>query len=259
MVPNLRSPKAATGIVLAAVVAAAGVAEIALSHPSLSGALPKQNLFGIAAHMQSTTGSMLANTKALQSRVQTVNQQLSQLSQQEQILSQQQQTSQQMTAALSRQQQLTTNGVSLMRNILNREKTTRSITKSVADETNQLSGNVLQSEAVLTNLANSIQVTNQESVQLNGQMDELLSALNTSLDEFKLFGQIDQLLTNPLSVGSHLPALAHGVTSTLTQTVGKAGKTVLGAVGNATNSVNQSTGNALGNTLNSLGGLTGLK
>lgn len=256
MKPKFTRAQAVTGIIVAAMCAAAGIGDLAASQPALAGALPKQSLFAIAASMQSTTGSMLTHTKGLQGRVQTVNQELNQLSKQEQILTEQQQTSQNMASALTTQQQLTAHGVSLMQSILTREKVTRSITGNVAKMTSGLSNNVLDSETELSGLSGSIVTSGQESVQLNGQMDQLLSALDTSLQEFRIFGQVDQLLKNPLGKGSLLPSLAQSATGTLTKTATKAAGSTVGAVQNATNSVVGNTlGNTLGNPLNILGGL----
>lgn len=236
-----------TGLVLVIVVLGVGVAELAGSPPKLGTLLPKPNLFGIAAGMQTTTGSMLQNTKALQDKVGVVNQDLSQLAKQESILNQQQQTGKQLTEQLTRQQELTQGGVNLMKNILSKEKTTEQKTGTVSHQTAGLSSQVLGSESSLGQLAGAITTTNQESIHLNSQMDALLSALNTSMDEFKLFGQVDQLLPSLGGIGGLLPSVGQGV-----------GKGVTGVLSGVGSSVGNTLGGTVGNTVGgTLGGLTG--
>jgi hypothetical protein len=245
MMPKLRPSAAVTGLVLVVLVGG-GIAEWATMQPKLSGMMPKQNLFGIAASMQTTTGNMLSNTKALQTKVDGVNENLGQLAQQEQILGQQEQTGKQLSGALTRQQQLTSHGVSLMKNILSREKKTGQLTNTVSKRTTGLASSVVQSEGALGGLANGVTVTNQESVHLNNQMDALLSALDESLQEFKSFGQVDQLLGR-LGLGSLVPTLGQDASTGISKTLSSVGGTVGSTVGNA-----------VGGTLGTLtGGLLG--
>jgi hypothetical protein len=245
MMPKLRPSAAVKGVVLAVIIGGAGIAAMTMQ-PKLSGMMPKQNLFGIAASMQTTTGNMLSNTKALQTKVDGVNDDLGQLAQQEQILGQQEQTGEQLSGALARQQQLTSHGVALMKNILSREKKTAQLTDTVSKRTTGLASSAVQSEGALGGLANGITVTNQESVHLNSQMDALLSALDESIQEFKSFGQVDRLLSK-LGLGGLLPTVGKDASTGVSKTLSSVG----GAVGNTV-------GNAVGGTLGNLtGGLLG--
>lgn len=230
LIQNLKPPTVVVGLILVILIGGTGIAELAASPPSLTHLLPKQNLFGIAAGLQTTTGSMLNNTKALQTKVDVVNQNLGQLSKQEQILNHQEQTGQQLATQLDKQQQLTQGGVQLMRGILSREKTTSTLTDNVSNRTTGLTSQVLQSETSLDHLSHAIAITNQQSVHLNSQMDALLAALDDSMQEFKAFGQVDKLLGGLLKSGAGLPIVGNSIGNSVGNAVGKTLGTTLGGL-----------------------------
>lgn len=162
--------------------------------------LPRNNLFSLIGNLNTTTSQVLSNTSALHKQVSGVANQLAELDTESNILQQQMQTSDDLAGQLNTQVQLTSNGVSLMRQILQRQIQTESLTSTLASKSSQLQGTVQQSADTLGELQGAMQGSLNQSVALHNQMAVLLNELSVSEDEFKFFGQVKKLLSAPSSV-----------------------------------------------------------
>lgn len=173
------------------------IAGLAVSIPvkGLSGTLQSHNLFALIGNLGGTTGSMLRNTQALHKKVQYVEGELGQLNTEESILQQQMVTGSQLSQQLVRQETLTRTDVQLMQQILIRQGQSVNLTGQVATQASQLSTSVQQNVQQLTQLGGSLNTANQESATLNQQMSQLLYELDQATQEFRLFGQVNQLLS----------------------------------------------------------------
>jgi hypothetical protein len=205
------------GIAAIVTILAAGVGLFQTSFAkSLRSNLQSNNLLDLISQLGGTTDQMLANTNRLHLQVQQVEGKLGQLKQQEQILQKQTQTGHSLQQQLLTQEQLTLNGVNLMGQILNKEQQSVVITKKLANQTQQLAYGVDQSARQLGQLVPYLGTSLDRSNQLNGQLDQLLNELSKSQDSFKLFGTLNQVITNPLDVQNSLSKIED---STLPSTV----------------------------------------
>ncbi|MDQ0189613.1 hypothetical protein JI721_09020 [Alicyclobacillus cycloheptanicus] len=180
-------------VILAAIVAAVS----AVPKSTWSG-LAKGNIFALVGSLNGTVGQMLQHTHALDTQVQEAQSQLGQLEQEEAIVQKQAATGEQLKQTLQTQRQLTENGVNLMQQILTEETQLSHTTGQVADQTGQLTGVVAANANQLRGLLGALQTSNQESNELGNQLDSMLAQLNDSVQEFKLFGQVDNLLSSLL-------------------------------------------------------------
>ncbi len=220
------------------------------------------NLFNLVSGLGQTTDSMLGHTKELAVGVNHVGSQLNQLTVQESLLQQQINTGQDLANQLALQQSLTGQSVSLMGQILQRQEFTSKLVGNVAGKAQDISASVSQNVPSLTQLAEYLDTTNIESNHLNGQLDSLLQELSVSIDEFKFFGHIRQLLiplnqANPLqglgnagvsrlhslpdSLGGSQHSVGHSLTSTLSPAISQipqnATTQLQGGLGNITQSL----------------------
>ncbi|GMA62543.1 hypothetical protein NZD89_22460 [Alicyclobacillus fastidiosus] len=184
------------------------ISAIQLSHAKQ---LAKQNLFQLVGNLDVTTSQILHNTRQLDLQVSHVAGQLNELTTQEEILGQQQTTGQALSTQLSTQVVLTERNVALMQQILTAEEHAGTAAVSVQRGSQTLAGVIARNSVVLSQLDNTLGTTNSESNQLSAQMDNLLGALATSQQEFRLFGQVDQILGgNPLGGATSLLGQATG-------------------------------------------------
>jgi ABC-type transporter Mla subunit MlaD len=194
--------------VLIGLLAVLGVSTVLTAAPkALAGAranLMSHNLFALIDEMSGTTSQLMENTNALHQQITQVEGQLGQLYAQDQIVSKQLQTTQQLAQALSTQEDLTQNGVSLMQQIMTREQKSVALTHQVADQAIQMTGTVQQNVGTLQQLLAALSLSNQESAAMNGKMDALLSELSNSENNFKFFGQLNNLLSK---LHVHLPSI----------------------------------------------------
>jgi chromosome segregation ATPase len=158
------------------------------------------DLLGLIHELNGTTNEMLANTQALHKQVQTVQKKLEQLNAQEAILQKQNETGQNLQRELKTQEELTAKGVFLMEEILEREKVSVSATGKVRGQVQELTKDVIQNAKTLQQTAGALQVSQQQSVLLNNQMDQLLAELDKSRDSFKWVGKLKNLLQQPTNV-----------------------------------------------------------
>ncbi|MCI0183772.1 MAG: hypothetical protein OWR52_01595 [Acidibacillus sp.] len=182
----------------------------------------KGNLFTLVGTLRGTTNQMLANTATLVSKVQTVEGQLGQLNEQNQVLQDQVQTNEQLAEQLTTQTNLTQHGIALMQEILGHEKEAQGIAATVASQSDQLAVTLGENTQSLQQLVGDLQISNGQSVQLYGKLGELLSQLAEAKQEFRLFGQLNQLLpsiTHSIggigSVSKTVGTLTHGLTGSL--------------------------------------------
>jgi len=168
--------------------------------------LQSHNLFALIGDLGGTTGSMLKNTEILHNKVVFVQGELGQLKTQESVLKQQMVTGSQLSQQLSTQEKLTRTDVQLMQQILARQQQSVALTGQVATQASALSTSVTQNVQQLARLSGSLNTASIESNTLNQQMDQLLSQLDQATQEFRLFGQVDKLLssTSGLLPGSPL-------------------------------------------------------
>ncbi len=155
-----------------------------------------QNLISLIASMNSTTREVLANTASLHHQVQTVADQLEQLNRQSDLLNQQAETGENLANQLKTQVQLTDNGVTLMRHILERQKVTADKTREIAIRSGQLQDSVAASAAELNRLQAAAGSSLDGSLSLQQKLNALLAEMAVSEDEFKAFGQLKSLLRN---------------------------------------------------------------
>lgn len=179
--------------------------------------LQSHNLFTLIGDLGGTTGSMLKNTEVLHNKVVFVQGELGQLKTQESVLKQQMVTGSQLSLQLSTQEKLTRIDVQLMQQILARQQQSVALTGQVATQASALSTSVTQNVQQLARLSGSLNTASIESNTLNQQMNQLLYQLDQATQEFRLFGQVDKLLSstsgllpgNPLggsSLSSVLPS-----------------------------------------------------
>lgn len=154
------------------------------------------NLFALIGDLGGTTGSMLKNTEILHNKVVFVQGELGQLKTQESVLKQQMVTGSQLSQQLSTQEKLTRTDVQLMQQILARQQQSVALTGQVATQASALSTSVTQNVQQLARLSGSLNTASIESNTLNQQMDQLLSQLDQATQEFRLFGQVDKLLSS---------------------------------------------------------------
>lgn len=196
----------AIGIVLCACVVA-----ICAVQSNRAKQLAKHNLFQLVGNLDVTTSQILQNTRQLDVQVNHVAGQLNELTTQEDILDQQQRTGQALSTQLSTQVVLTQRNVALMQQILTAEEHAGTAAMKVQRGSQTLASVIAHNNTVLSQLDSTLGTANSESNQLSAQMDSLLGALETSKQEFRLFGQVDQILGgNPLG----------GATSVLGQATG---------------------------------------
>ncbi|OFW81464.1 MAG: hypothetical protein A2201_04605 [Alicyclobacillus sp. RIFOXYA1_FULL_53_8] len=158
--------------------------------------LQSHNLFALIGDLGGTTGSMLKNTEILHNKVVFVQGELGQLKTQESVLKQQMVTGSQLSQQLSTQEKLTRTDVQLMQQILARQQQSVALTGQVATQASALSTSVTQNVQQLARLSGSLNTASIESNTLNQQMDQLLSQLDQATQEFRLFGQVDKLLSS---------------------------------------------------------------
>ncbi|WP_035462400.1 hypothetical protein [Alicyclobacillus macrosporangiidus] len=166
------------------------------------------------AQLAQSTQQVYQNTKTLSSGVQSVALQLQQLDRQEQIL---QQTGQSLEAALATQADLTAQGVSWMRDILERQRQTQALTHQVAGTAQAMAPAVSDNASGMMSLEAALRDASNSSAALNGQLDALLRELASAQQEFRLFGQLQQLL--PIGVSGPQSGLG-GVTGAVRSAVG---------------------------------------
>lgn len=224
--------------------------------------LLKNNIFALIDQMSGTTDGLLANTGALHQQIQQVEGQLGELGQQDQIVSQQLQTTQQLQQALSTQEDLTRNGVSLMQQIMSREEVSVSLTHQVATQAQQMSGAVQGNVQALNHVLSSLAASNTASEQMNSKMDQLLAELSDAEDNFKVFGQLNSILNSlhlqlPKLPSVNLPKLpilgGSGSSGGSSSSSGSGGT----SSGNTTGSGGASSGGVLGTIGNAVGSLLG--
>jgi hypothetical protein len=232
---------AITGLVVAC--AAAIAAGAPLVQKQLSAA---PNIFSLVGSLHGTTAKILTNTRDLGAQVNQVESKLSDLTQQEQILNQQTATGQALASQLQTQVALTSHNLDLMRQILTVEQATTTVTNELPQKSSLLASQIGGSANVLNSLDSTLATTSTESNALNAQMDTLLSELQSSQQEFRVFGQVNQLLRG-LNPGVGNPA---GLLS-------KPLKSLTGALsGNAlTGNVLSPASSALGSVTNAVGGV----
>ena len=240
---------AITGLVLA--ITAGVVAGAPLVQKQLSAA---PNIFSLVGSLHGTTSKILTNTRALNTQVNLVESKLSDLTQQEQILTQQIATGQALAGQLQTQVGLTSKNLDLMRKILTVEQATTSLTNQLPQKSTLIAAQIGNSAKVLTALDSTLVTTSQESSTLNSQMDTLLAELQSSEQEFRAFGQVNQLLAglNPGtgSAASLLSKPLKSVTGALTGNSLSGGNVISG------NTLPKTASSALGSVTNSLGSLT---
>lgn len=213
----------------------------------------QKNLITLVHQLDGTTGQIVNRSADLKSRVGLVDQRLSLLPTQVEILQEQTNTGQQLSAALNTQQQLTQHGVQLMQQILSKERTNDQLTEHLSLASGSMIGTLTQNANSLQQLLGALQTATNGSAELNQQLNTLLAALQQSLTEFRLFGQLHTLL-------SQLPNLLQksplgGVTAPVSKALGD----TVSSLGNATSSLGQSLastgglGKGAGGLLSSLG------
>lgn len=227
--------------------------------------LAKHNLFSLVGTLNQTTGTILQNTKALNQQVDTVENKLSQLSTQETIMQKQVQTGGELQSQLSTQIRLTTQNVNLMSQILQSEKTALTATNQVQHQSDALEGQIGENAAVLKGLLQTLGNINASSASLNDKMNGLMTELTSAKQEFRLFGQVNQLLGAPSSPLGSVPSVLGGSSlgNTLGNTLGTATGSQSSPSGNASSANNSTStsatnsGQTAGGTLgNALGGAT---
>lgn len=154
-----------------------------------------RNLFSMLHELTGTTDQILAHTQSLHQEVEKVQTKLGQMHEQEAVLAQQKQTGEQLARELARQEELTAQGVSLMGNILEREKQSAVITKTVAGQVAALTHDVGRNADLLGQMVDPLEQSRQQSERLNGQLDELLREMGRSQQSFQLFGKAKDLLS----------------------------------------------------------------
>lgn len=206
-------------------------------------ALAKNNLFALVGELNGTTSAMLQHTQALSSQVTDVQNQLQALQKQESILQSQEKTGTVLAKSLNRQETLTQQNVDLMQQILAAEQQTAPVAAVLAQKSQALQSAIGQNAQVLSGLNGSLLGASQGSTRLSAEMGPLLSELANAKQEFRSFGQVNQLLK---SVG--LPNATDGLLSGLAS----ATSGPLSGLANATS------GNGSGQS-GILGGLLGTK
>ncbi|GAX90292.1 hypothetical protein [Effusibacillus lacus] len=178
---------------------------LSLSSEALAKKMESQNIFQLLGELGGTTGQILSNTQTLKKQVEQVQTQLGQLKQQEVILQKQVQTGQNLQQELVRQEELTQTGVSLMEEILVREKVTAHVTGQVRGQVLTLTEEVMKNASTLEQLVGVLGATNDQTQKLNGQLDILLAELRKSQDSFRFTGRLKDLKLPVL--GDTLPGL----------------------------------------------------
>lgn len=199
----------------AGIVAVLAVITLAVPLKGLTSSLQSHNLLALIGNLGGTTGSMLRNTQALHTKVQYVEGELGQLNTQESILRQQLVTGNQLRQQLATQETLTGTDVQLMQQILSRQQQSVSLTGQVAAQAKELSSSVSQNVQQLNYLAGSLQTASAESSTLNQQMSQLLYQLDEATLEFRLFGQVDNLLSGAGGLLGTGPSSKSGFSSLL--------------------------------------------
>lgn len=209
----LSKPTAAVAAVAAAMALVGLAAQPGAVRGLSTAAAPLQQV----AQLAQSTQQVYQNTKTLSSGVQAVAQQLQQLDRQEQILQQQLQTGQSLEAALATQADLTAQGVSWMRDILERQRQTQGLTHQVAGTAQAMTPSVSDNASGMMSLEAALRDASNSSAALDGQLDALLRELASAQQEFRLFSQLQQLL--PIG-GSGPQSGLGGVTGAVRNAVG---------------------------------------
>ncbi|QQE78289.1 hypothetical protein [Alicyclobacillus sp. SO9] len=188
--------------VTTAAIALAAISSLSLVFMNVKPSLPhlkSLNLFHLVGSMGDTTTSMLHNTQSLHQQVTQVSKQLSQLQHQEQIVGQQVTTGAQLQSSLQTQVNKTQTDVTLMKEILKTETITAKGTGTIASASHGLLNEVSANNQQLSQLQGALHQSVTQSSALNQQMNSLLQELSSSEQEFRLFGQLHQLLPGILS------------------------------------------------------------
>ncbi|WAH36144.1 hypothetical protein [Alicyclobacillus dauci] len=234
------------GMVLCLGFASASVAQVVHAK-----SMAKQNLFSLVGNLNITTGQILTNSQELNGRVGEVEGKLQQLEAQSQILNQQTQTGKSLSDQLSTQIALTTNNVATMEQILHVEQKTSTVASHVQNQSQSLANTIEKNATVLMQLDKTLGTANNESSRLNSQMDNLISELQSSQQEFRLFGQVNDLLGHKGLLGNATGFLNKSTSGLLggSKGAGSASQAVGGATGALQKTTSGLTGGLLGPVL----------
>lgn len=210
MHPMLQTLCNKRALVTAIIVLFAGSVVASLSVPTPS--LRTKNIFHLTFLLGTTTNQMVKNTANLSDNVDQVKAKLGQLNNQETILREQAATSRNLNRALNTQVELTSHGVNLMKQILTNERASAVDAQVVAIQTTQLTNIVGTNTGTLSRVVGSLGISETNSQTLSRELDDLITQLNASLDEFKVFGQLHGIISG-LTKGTGLSGITSGVTN----------------------------------------------
>lgn len=149
--------------------------------------------------MVSTTGDILKETEALQAGVAQVQVNLSKVKQQDQLLAQQYELMQQSVTELTRQEELATRSIVLLKQTLEKERTAAGLMAQVSQAAAGSMGSVNANAAELKKLSSAAARVQEGSASIDRQLNGMLSELEESKVNFAVLGRLEEAIRRALS------------------------------------------------------------